>query len=81
MKIKISKSDYKRVLLTDILPYEVPILFSNEGFYKLISENKVLPGTFSEGLKLDSYTIPYSYKIKKGLASSRSLALYILQRS
>lgn len=27
MKIKISKSDYKRVLLTDILPYEVPILF------------------------------------------------------
>ncbi|MFM4168478.1 RNA-directed DNA polymerase [Klebsiella pneumoniae subsp. ozaenae] len=75
MKIKISKSDYKRVLLTDILPYEVPILFSNEGFYKLISENKVLPGTFSEGLKLDSYTIPYSYKIKKGLASSRSLGI------
>lgn len=75
MKIKISKNDYKRVLLTDILPYEVPILFSNEGFYKLISEKKVLPETFSEGLKLDSYTIPYSYKIKKGLVSSRSLGI------
>ena len=32
MKIKIKKGDYNRVLLTDVLPYEVPILFSNEDF-------------------------------------------------
>ncbi|MCT9876654.1 RNA-directed DNA polymerase, partial [Escherichia coli] len=75
MKIKISKNDYKRVLLTDILPYEVPILFSNEGYYKLLSENKTLPAVFSDGFKFDSYTIPYSYKIKKGLTSSRSLGV------
>lgn len=75
MKVKILKDDYKRVLLTDILPYEVPILFSNEGFYKIISEDAVLPDVFSVGLKLDSYTIPYTYKIKKGLTSSRSLGI------
>lgn len=39
-KVKINKDDKARILLTELLPYEVPILFSNEGFYKLVSNGK-----------------------------------------
>ncbi|SDI02808.1 hypothetical protein SAMN04488062_12055 [Flavobacterium omnivorum] len=35
-KVKINKEDKTRVLLTELLPYEVPMLFSNEGFYNII---------------------------------------------
>ncbi|ROH80219.1 antiviral reverse transcriptase Drt3b [Lonsdalea populi] len=75
MKVKVSKNDYKRVLLTDILPYEVPILFSNDGFYKIFSEKKELPSVYLSGLKVKSFTIPYSYKIKKGISNSRTLGI------
>lgn len=32
----IEKSDYTRVLLTETLPYETPIIFSNDGLYERI---------------------------------------------
>ena len=32
-KIKIDIRDKYRVLLTEVLPYETPFFFSNEGFY------------------------------------------------
>jgi len=35
-KVKIKKDDKYRVLLTEILPYEVPMIFSNEGFYSIV---------------------------------------------
>ena len=71
---KIDKTDYNRVILTEILPYEVPMLFSNEGFYKIISENKYKkyfeifnksssnPGQHNLNLR---YGIPFNYEIKK----------------
>lgn len=31
-KIYLDKKDFYRVLLTDVLPYEVPFILSNEGF-------------------------------------------------
>ncbi|MEH5180920.1 RNA-directed DNA polymerase, partial [Klebsiella pneumoniae] len=76
MKIKIKKGDYNRVLLTDVLPYEVPILFSNEDFYHIISRDD-LPCEFKDLFSFENFktTVPYTYKIKKGQASFRSLAI------
>lgn len=32
-RIRLDKKDYLRVLLTDTAPSDVPIIFSNDGFY------------------------------------------------
>ena len=39
-KIKINRNNSNRILLTELLPYEVPMLFSNDGFYSIIAANK-----------------------------------------
>ncbi|MDY0143592.1 MAG: antiviral reverse transcriptase Drt3b [Bacteroidales bacterium] len=70
-KVKINKDDKARVLLTELLPYEVPMLFSNEGLYSLVINNKYeyffnkvieLSGGASDKRK---YGIPFNYEIKK----------------
>ncbi|MDC5398670.1 hypothetical protein NRA60_15065, partial [Acinetobacter baumannii] len=38
-KIYLDKKDFYRVLLTDVLPYEVPFILSNEGFYRNLKSN------------------------------------------
>lgn len=70
-KVKINKDDKSRVLLTELLPYEVPILFSNEGFYSIISNNnytkffnKVKELSQASGDK-KKYGIPFNYEIRK----------------
>lgn len=82
-KIKIDKNDYFRVILSDTLPYEVPINFLNEGFY-LHLKNKN-----SNASKLDQITIdfldnflnyigstkPYNYRIHKNSKSKRLLSV------
>lgn len=40
MKIRI-KSKNNLVILSDILPYEVPVTFSNHYFYKFLDSNKI----------------------------------------
>ena len=30
---RIKRSDYNRILVTETLPYETPIIFSNDGLY------------------------------------------------
>lgn len=76
-KVRIRKNDEYRALLTETLPYEVPMLFSNEGLYlaakdKLIDKLKDVHG-------LDIFrsqpTIPYKYKIRKNSFESRGLAI------
>lgn len=77
-KIRIRKNDEYRALLTETLPYEVPMLFSNEGLYLAAKENLI------EKLKIDynldifnseRATIPYKYKIRKNAYESRGLAV------
>lgn len=70
-KVKINKDDKSRVLLTELLPYEVPMLFSNEGFYSIISNNnyakffdKVKQLSRAAGDK-KKYGIPFNYEIRK----------------
>lgn len=83
-KRQINKRDYCRVLATETLPYETPIIFSNEGLYR----NAALAGNssgimsglldgivFGEKAKKGSATIPYSYKIRKNASEFRRLGL------
>lgn len=77
-KIHIRKSDYNRVLLTDVHPYEVPFILTNEGFYKELSNgtlmsNDIVRYIFGVGEVRD--TIPYSYEIAKDSEDTRKLYL------
>ena len=84
---KIKKSDYSRVLVTETIPYETPIIFSNNGFYsnaradlsKIANEvERTLLGCFITGEKVSKAhhsTVPFFYKIKKSSASLRRLSL------
>lgn len=78
-KILLEKRDFTRGLLTDVLPYEVPFILTNEGFYKvvkdkyIINNNRFLSEVFY-GEK-DKDTNPLVYKITKDKVSERSLFL------
>ena len=51
------KLQYKkeRVVFSDILPYELPIIFSNRYFYRFLVNNKIAPGTSgSFDIKVDA---------------------------
>lgn len=79
----INLSDKYRVLLTDVLPYETTLIFSNEGFYKLIkdlSENQQLFKTINSFIKTYTDTklksfIPYSFSIIRKDTKKRKLSL------
>jgi len=67
-KIKIKKDDKYRVLLTEILPYEVPIIFSNEGFYSIARSEKYKHLIFRiKDLLKKYYGIPFNFEIGKNL--------------
>lgn len=76
-KIKIKKEDKSRVLLTELLPYEVPMLFSNEGFYDIIVNGKY--DHFFEKVKKGwqkPYALPFNYEIKKNIhGDTRTLSI------
>lgn len=76
-KIKIQKDDKDRVLLTELLPYETPMLFSNEGFYNIVKKN--LHTKFFKRLKsikhLKEFGIPFNYEIRKSENDSRTLSI------
>ncbi|MDI1270617.1 MAG: RNA-directed DNA polymerase [Polaromonas sp.] len=81
----IKRSDYNRILITETLPYETPIIFSNDGLYSRLlnfeAEDEIQK-TLLQALVLSvglpknvSATIPYHYKIKKTSTEFRRLAL------
>jgi len=78
-KIRVRKTDHLRTMLTDTLPYEVPLLFSNEGFYKFLTKNG--SSKFKDEYQLDIFSrektvsIPYTYKIRKNSSEFRSLSV------
>lgn len=72
-KVSIDKDDKNRILLTELLPFEVPMLFSNEGFY-LILKNGQYESFFNRIHELSQaksdyynrkYGIPFTYEVKK----------------
>jgi hypothetical protein len=90
IKVKLDKKDYLRTLLTDTAPSDVPIVFSNDGFY--INSHRFIRGGAtdldkaveklyrhiinpSDGSKKNSGSTPYKYKINKDEFSLRTLSL------
>ena len=76
----IDLKDKYRALLTDVLPYELPIWFDNSCFYKLCRNNdfqsKHQNIELLVKLKKERTYIPLEYKISRGSGSSpRSLAI------
>jgi hypothetical protein len=74
------RSDFMRAVVTDTLPEEVPIIFSNDGFYLNFNGSRTLSSDaqdFVENLITGDrhYTIPYRYRIVKDQASTRGLSL------
>lgn len=66
--MKINKNDKWRVLLTEVLPYETPMLFSNEGFYEIAGKDNYISilDTINNQANKES-TIPFEYKIRKNI--------------
>lgn len=81
----IKRSDYDRVLITETLPYETPIIFSNDGLYdriKNIDNSSDFVKKLVETIVLgkgtnvkNDVTKPYLYKIRKNILEFRRLAL------
>jgi len=79
-KVRLHRSDLWRTVLTDTSPFEVPMIVSNDGFYKNLSQHKTKSEKYQKfvgALVLDdaSYTIPYRYSIVKDIDSIRTLSL------
>jgi len=77
---KVRKDDYNRVLTTETLPYETPIIFSNDGLHKNIQSNdrNEVFESIKRSLILQpslNTTIPYKYKIKKTSTELRTLSI------
>ncbi len=69
--------------MTETLPYEVPVTFSNEFLFvselrkNQLSEaaQKFLNGEYRRPLKDDAYTIPFNYQIRKGAKGFNTLSI------
>jgi len=83
-KISIDRDDKNRILLTELLPFEVPMLFSNEGFYTLVTKgsyNRFFKRVYDlsqaqPDRKKRKYGIPFNYEVKKSTeGESRALSV------
>lgn len=79
-KVRLHRSDVWRTVLTDTSPFEFPIIFSNDGFYKNLSQYETKTPklkAFIDALILSEYpyTVPYKYSIVKDTDSLRTLSL------
>jgi len=80
-KISVDKRDAARILLTEVLPYEVPVIFSNERLYKFVRTDQLKKGNvpaliqaiFRTGRK--DWTIPFEYSIRQGVSKRRTLGV------
>jgi hypothetical protein len=69
-KIKfVKKHDYWRILLTELFPYEVPLVFHLEGWKRFYAK------THNCFKNKGDYHVPFNYEIKKGMDEFRVLSL------
>lgn len=68
-----------RVLLTEVLPYELPLMLNNEAFYENMQDEslrKAFLNVFNGIVKSGTWTIPFDYDIRRiGGERSRKLSL------
>ncbi|OEE74427.1 hypothetical protein A1OQ_09165 [Enterovibrio norvegicus FF-162] len=76
-KYKIERNDTNRVILTEVLPYELPLTYSNECLYNLlkIKESNTIPKIVKILYEDKGYTIPFDYNIRKSKNKNRKLSL------
>ena len=77
MSVNTDLNNIYRVLLTEVLPYELPLMLDNEFFY-LNMQDKELNDIFCETFqgRLRGWTIPFDYFVRKyGGDKSRKLSL------
>lgn len=73
-EIKINKHDYNRVVLTEVQPYELPFIVTNEGFYSYLysdSSRLFIDNLFNSFVE----TLPFDFKITKTSNTFRKLSL------
>ena len=82
--VPVKRGDHERVLITDTLPFETPIIFSGDGFY-IRTKRKSNSGrihadlvdmlVLRKGGKPPPETIPFSYKIRHRVSDFRKLGV------
>lgn len=72
-KINLSKNDFSRIILTDVHPYELPFIITNEGFYRKVKNKQT--GIFQELFDGESILKPFEFRITKDNDSFRNLSL------
>lgn len=81
IKGNLRKSDFLRAVLTDTSPYELPIIISNDGFYRNLASIADASHTLREFVQsfvvedIPHYTIPFRFNISKDKNSRRKLSL------
>lgn len=79
MKSEKNLNNKYRVLLTEVLPYELPIVLNNEAFYENMQDENLrnlFMNVFNGRLKAGDWTIPFDYNIRRmGGEKSRKLSL------
>jgi len=82
--VPVKRGDHERVLITETLPFETPIIFSGDGFYGHMKKRATLGRIHSDlvnilvlrmGPKPAHVTVPFSYKVKKGVLDFRKLGV------
>jgi hypothetical protein len=82
--VPVKRGDHERVLITDTLPFETPIIFSGDGFYTAlkrkspsgrIHKDLVDMLVLRKGEQYASVTIPFSYKIRHRVSDFRKLGV------
>jgi len=74
--IRIDRNDFDRILLTDLLPYETPVIFSNRCFYERLKKNKIKNSFLEDIFRVSKDpAIPYSYHASRGNMGNRELSV------
>ena len=78
--VKINLKKYHRALLSEVLPFELPIIYNNNGFFAIYENKDKNELIYSLYRKIFSNndclsTIPYSYKIYKTENSVRYISI------
>lgn len=79
-KGNVHQSDYLRALLSDTMPADIPIIVSNDGFYRNLKHPAALHPNMMEFVQklltpARAYTYPFRYNIMRPSGSPRRLSL------
>ena len=76
-KVLVQKSDIDRILHTEVLPYELPVILSNSRLHQYSKTKKSPAPTLLKKLLNDDlqYSIPFEYSIRQGATKRRVLSL------